>query len=116
MAGMVLFTLATLAVVAWAFLGGVAGKDRGLIFKNFGTATLVLHVNDRDFTMAPQEMVTVPVGARQFPQTLRVTDTAGNLKYQREFAFSEFQHYQFYVVMDDDQFRTYTDPALKPKP
>jgi len=112
-AGMALFGVAALLVIVWAFVGGVAGKDRGLIFKNFGTATMVLQVNGRDLPVEPGAQLTVPVRAKQFPQTLRVTDTAGNLKYQREFAFSEFQDYQFYVAMDDDQFKTYTDPTLK---
>ena len=111
--GMALFGVAAVLVIVWAFVGGSAGKDRGLIFKNFGTATMVLQVNGRGHTLEAGAQLTVPVRATQFPQTLRVTDTAGNLKYEREFAFSEFQDYQFYVAMDDDQFKTYIDPTLK---
>jgi hypothetical protein len=111
--GMVLFAAAAVSVIAWAFVGSGAGKERGLIFKNFSDTTLVLHINGNEVTVKPGSPQTVPVRASQFPQTLGVSDEAGSLRYAREFQFSEFQDYQFYIAMQDDGFATYTDPTLR---
>ncbi len=110
--GMTLFGLAAVAVIGWAFAGQGAGEERGLVFKNFGDQTLVLTINNRDVELQPNQQQTVPVRAAQFPQTLRVHGESGEPQYQREFQFSEFQGYQFYVALEDDGFATYTDPTL----
>ena len=110
--GMALFGAAAVAVVGWAFVGSGAGKERGLIFKNFGDKTLVLSINNRDLTLRPDQQQTVPVRSAQFPQTLTVRSEDGISTYSREFRFQEFQDYQFYVGLQDDRFATYTDPTL----
>lgn len=111
--GLALFGLAAVAVIGWAYSGRGAGEERGLVFKNFGNETLVLTINDHDVALQPNQQQTVPVRASQFPQTLRVRSEDGQTQYQRDFQFSEFQGYQFYVGLQDDGFATYTDPTLR---
>jgi len=105
---MVVFGLAMVVFVAWLIYGGVAGKQRGLSFKNLTTADVVLRLDDgRSVRLAPQAEQTLPVKPGQFPQNFTVTDADGNELYHRRFDFPEFKNYEFRIGIGSDQFVVY---------
>jgi hypothetical protein len=102
---MVLFAVVVSALVAWAIFGGVAGKERGLVFKNMTSADVVLRFDDgRETPLAPGREQTLPVRPSQFPQSFHVIDASGRELYARRFEFGEFQHYEFRVGIGETEF------------
>lgn len=102
---MVLFAVAVAALVAWAIFGGVAGKERGLVFRNLTSADVVLRVDDgRSIGLAPGQEQTLPVKPGQFPQSFHVLDPAGRELYARRFEFGEFKDYEFRLGIGETQF------------
>ncbi|MBI5285148.1 MAG: hypothetical protein HY874_08655 [Chloroflexi bacterium] len=111
-AGMVAFAVFMAALVAWAIFGGIAGKERGLVFKNLTTSEVVLRFDDgRATPLGPQAEQTLPVKPSQFPQSFHVLDTSGNELYARRFEFGEFKHYEFRVGIGETEFVTVEHPT-----
>jgi len=111
-AGMVAFAVFMAALVAWAIFGGIAGKERGLVFKNLTTSEVVLRFDDgRATPLVPQAEQTLPVKPAQFPQMFRVLDASGTELYARRFEFSEFKNYEFRVGIGETAFVTVEHPT-----
>ena len=103
--GMVAFAIAVSALVAWLIFGGVAGKERGLVFKNLTASEVVLKLDDGRVTpLGPGEEQTLPVKPAQFPQAFHVTDAAGSERYSQRFEFPEFKDFEFRIGIGDDKF------------
>jgi hypothetical protein len=110
--GMVLFAIAMSALVAWLVLGGVAGNERGLVFKNLTAAPVELRFQDGRVTrLAPDAEQTLPVKRSQFPQTFSVYDTSGRLRYGREYRFEQFKDFEFRIGVGDGAFVTVERPT-----
>ena len=111
-AGMVVFAAVMAALVAWAIFGGIAGKERGLVFKNLTTADVVLRFDDgRATPLGPQAEQTLPVKPAQFPQAFHVLDPSGKELYARRFEFSEFKNYEFRIGIGEAAFVTVEHPT-----
>jgi hypothetical protein len=111
-AGMVLFGVAMSALVAWLIFGGVAGKERGLVFKNLTSAPVELRLDDgRDIRLTPDAEQTLPVKREQFPQNFAVYDAAGAFRYKQEYRFEEFKDFEFRVGIGPDGFVTVSPPT-----
>jgi len=102
---MLLFAVAVSALVAWLIFGGVAGKERGLVFKNFTSSDVTIRFDDGRVTeLAPNREQTLPIKPGQFPQTFHVQDAAGNERYAQRFEFGEFKEFEFRLGVGEHAF------------
>ena len=110
--GMIVFAIAMSALVAWLVLGGVAGNERGLVFKNLTAAAIELRFQDGRVTrLTPDAEQTLPVKRSQFPQTFSVYDTSGRLLYAHEYRFEQFKDFEFRIGVGDAAFVTVELPT-----
>ncbi len=109
---MVVFAIAMSALVAWLIFGGVAGNQRGLVFKNLTAAPVELRFQDgRSIRLGPDAEQTLPVKRTQFPQTFGVYGSAGSLRYQQEYRFEQFKDIEFRIGIGDAGFITMMRPT-----
>jgi hypothetical protein len=110
--GMVAFAIAMSVLVAWLVLGGVAGNERGLVFKDLTAAPIELRFQDGRVTrLMPGAEQTLPVKRAQFPQTFSVYDTSGRLLYEQEYRFEQFKDFEFRIGIGDGAFVTVQLPT-----
>lgn len=111
-AGMVVFAVAILSLLGWLMFGDVAGRQRGLVFRNMSGSDVVLQLDDEPPTpFAPDAVRTIAVKRGEFPQEFVVSDASGTPLYRRQFVFDELQDYAFYIGLGREQFVLYTDPG-----
>lgn len=110
--GMALFAVIMSALVAWLIFGGVAGNERGLVFKNLTSAPIELRFQDGRVTdLSPDREQTLPVKRSQFPQTFAVYDQSGQLRYEQEYRFEQFKDFEFRIGIGDQAFITVMLPT-----
>ncbi|MDP9236039.1 MAG: hypothetical protein M3P30_01340 [Chloroflexota bacterium] len=110
--GMVLFGIAMTVLVGWLIFGGVAGNERGLVFKNLTSSPVELRFQDGRLTdLEPDREQTLPVKRTQFPQIFSVYDSLGSLRYQQEYRFEQFKDIEFRIGIGDTGFITVMLPT-----
>lgn len=110
--GMVLFGVAMSGLVAWLIFGGVAGNERGLVFKNLTASPIELRLQDgRDLRLGPGAEQTLPVKRTQFPESFMVYNASGRLLYQQEYRFEQFKDFEFRVGIGEGGFITVMRPT-----
>lgn len=111
-AGMAVFALSMSGLVAWLIFGGVAGNERGLVFKNLTTTAIELRFQDGRITdLDPNYEQTLPVKRSQFPQTFSVYDRSGQLRFQQEYRFEQFKDFEFRIGIGNQGFITMMLPT-----
>lgn len=109
---MALFALAMAALIFWLVLGGTAGQQRGLVFKNLTNAAVVLRFDDgRSQRLGPNEEQTFPVKPKEFPQAFHVMDENGGERYSQEYRFEQFKEFEFRIGIGPDGFLVFRPPA-----
>jgi hypothetical protein len=101
--GMTLFVLAIVGLLLWLVLGGVAGKQRGLVITNLRTDSIVVTLADGQMaSFKPGESKTLAARKKDFPQAVRVTDPAGSLVYEQTVEYKTLADAEFRIAIGND--------------
>jgi hypothetical protein len=101
--GMTLFVVVILASILWLMWSGVAGKQRGLVITNLRSDTVAIVFDDgQNATFQPGASQTLVAVKERFPQTVRVTDEAGQPLFTQVVQYQALSEAQFRIAIGDD--------------
>ncbi len=110
---MAAFVIVVLALILWLIYGGAAGKSRGLVIQNLRSDEVILLLADgQTARFEPGQSRTVFARKSTFPQTMRLTDTAGNTLFEQNIEYQALVDAEFRVAIGE---QAILFPAL-PKP
>lgn len=116
--GVLAFLGAVLAIAAWAAFSGDAGSQRGLVIHTEIPQDIVVAFEDgqRATLGSARDEATFVVRREDFPGTVTVSDTSGEVILERRFEYSEFADADFRLSVDRNGFYPTTELRDTPEP
>jgi hypothetical protein len=105
-AALAFFTLIVIAVLAWAFLGGQAGEQRGMVVTSEIREPITIELEDGRSARIPAfgRQQTFVIQREDFPQRLRAIDDDGNVIVEQTLTYDEVASEKFRISVDRNGF------------
>lgn len=101
---MAAFVLVIVALLIWLVFGGATGKQRGLVIINLrATETIVMLDDGQSARFGAGESQTLFAIKKDFPQTLHVTNAAGDVVFAQRVEYSALVEAEFRIAVNDDR-------------